>query len=76
MAANSKFRYRMLVLDNNGEETGVAEPISLALHPGTGKVFWLDRGGYGVPPKVSSKNESQFFCIYSSTVQYFFILFY
>ncbi len=54
VATSSKFRYRMLVLGNNGEETGVGAPISLALHPASGRVFWLDRGGAGVPAKVGS----------------------
>jgi len=52
-----KLKYRMLVLDSNhGNETGVAQPISIALHPNTGKLFWLDRGGSGVPAKVGKAN--------------------
>ena len=46
----------MLVLDNSKDEAGVSEPISLALHPGTGRLFWLDRGGAGVPAKIGAAN--------------------
>ena len=36
-----KLKYRMLVLDSrSGNETGVAQPIAIALHPNTGKMFW------------------------------------
>ncbi len=52
-----KFRYRMLVLGNTGNETGVSQPISIALHPSSGRMFWLDRGGDGVvPAKVARAN--------------------
>ena len=46
----------MLVLDSRGNENGVAEPISLALHPQSGRLFWLDLGGRGVPTKIGSAN--------------------
>ena len=52
-----KLKYRMLILDSrSGNETGVAQPIALALHPNTGKLFWLDRGGNGVPAKIGKAN--------------------
>ena len=46
----------MLILDSRGDENGVAEPISLALHPASGRLFWLDRGGGGIPTKIGSAN--------------------
>ena len=50
-----KFRYRMFLLGNNGNETGVAWPVSLVVHPDSGKMFWLDKGGAGgVPRKLGS----------------------
>ena len=51
-----KFRYRMLVLDNNGDENGVSQPISIVVHPTSGTLFWLDRGGKGVPAKIGTAN--------------------
>ena len=52
-----KLKYRMLIIDSrSGNETGVAQPIALALHPNTGKLFWLDRGGNGVPAKIGKAN--------------------
>ena len=53
---DGKLKYRMLILDNTGEDTGVSEPISMALHPASGRLFWLDRGGRGVPSKVGKVN--------------------
>lgn len=54
---DGKLKYRMLVLGSSGEETGVSEPIALALHPASGRLFWLDRGGKnGVSPKVGKVN--------------------
>ena len=41
---DGKTKYRMLILDSRGEDNGVAEPISLALHPASGRLFWLDKG--------------------------------
>ena len=53
----TKFRYRMLVLGNNGQATGVGQPVSMVVLPSQGKLFWLDRGGAGgVPPKLASAN--------------------
>jgi low density lipoprotein-related protein 2 len=52
-----KLKYRMLVIDSrSGNETGVAQPIALALLPKAGKLFWLDRGGNGVPTKIGKAN--------------------
>ena len=53
---DGKTKYRMLVLDSRGGEKGVAEPISLAVHPNSGQLFWLDRGGRGVPTKIGKVN--------------------
>ena len=53
---DGKTKYRMLILDSRGDENGVAEPISLALHPNSGRLFWLDAGGNGVPTKIGSAN--------------------
>ena len=37
--------------------TGVSEPISMAVYPKDGLLFWLDRGGRnGVSPKVGKVN--------------------
>ncbi len=54
---DGKLKYRMLILDSSGGgDTGVAEPISMAVHPPTGQLFWLDRGGRGVPTKIGRVN--------------------
>lgn len=50
---DGKFRYQMLVLDNNG---GVGQPVSMALHPASGRLFWADRGGKGGNAKVGKVN--------------------
>ncbi|XP_013773508.1 low-density lipoprotein receptor-related protein 2-like isoform X2 [Limulus polyphemus] len=44
--------FRTVILTNDGTEKGVAKPKSMALHPEEGKLFWLDEGGVGVPPKL------------------------
>ena len=56
VTVDRKTKYRMLVLDSRGDEKGVAEPISLAVHPQSGALFWLDRGGRGVPTKIGKVN--------------------
>ena len=54
---DGKLKYRMLVLDNRNDELGVSDPISLVVNPGSGQLFWLDRGGKGrVPTKIGSAN--------------------
>ena len=54
---DGKLKYRMLVLDNRGDDKGVSDPISLTLNPGSGQLFWLDRGGKGrVPTKIGRAN--------------------
>ena len=53
---DGKTKYRMLVLDSRGGENGVAEPISMAVNPSSGQLFWLDRGGRGVPTKIGKVN--------------------
>lgn len=49
---DGKFKYRMIVLGGNSADTGVAKPIALALDPFHGKMYWVDEGGPGVPPKI------------------------
>ncbi|XP_040583657.2 LOW QUALITY PROTEIN: low-density lipoprotein receptor-related protein 2 [Lepeophtheirus salmonis] len=51
---DGKLKYRMLILDNDGREESVADPISIVVHPGSGKLFWLDVGGPGIPSKIGS----------------------
>ena len=51
-----KLRYRMLVVDNSGEESGVAKPISIVVHPASGRLFWLDKGDGIVPAKIGGAN--------------------
>ena len=34
---DGKLKYRMMVLGNTGEETGVSDPVSMALHPASGR---------------------------------------
>ena len=53
---DGKLRYRMLVIDSNGEDTGVGQPISVVLHPGSGRLFWLDKGDGLVPAKIGAAN--------------------
>ena len=54
---DGKLKYRKMVLDSSGGETGVSEPIAMALHPASGRLFWLDRGGRnGVSPKIGKVN--------------------
>lgn len=53
---DGKLRYRMLILDNSHDEKGVAEPLAIVVHPISGRLFWLDRGGVGVPAKIGGAN--------------------
>ena len=51
-----KQKKRMVLLTNDGTEKGVAKPVSLALDPSNGKLYWFDQGGAGVPPKIGVAN--------------------
>ena len=51
---SGKLRQRMMVLDNSGIDTGVARPVSIVVHPASGGLFWLDKGGVGVPAKLGA----------------------
>ena len=51
---SGKLRQRMMVLDNRGTDTGVARPVSIVVHPASGGLFWLDKGGVGVPAKLGA----------------------
>uniref|UniRef100_H2YAY4 EGF-like domain-containing protein n=1 Tax=Ciona savignyi TaxID=51511 RepID=H2YAY4_CIOSA len=44
------------IIGNIGNETGVANPIGLAVDPQNGKLYWSDQGGDGIPPKISRCN--------------------
>ena len=46
----------MVLLTNDGTELGVANPVALALDPQNGKLYWMDKGGAGVPPKIGKAN--------------------
>ena len=53
---DGKQKQRMVLMSNNGNETGVAKPVAIALDPNMGKMYWLDQGGVGVPAKLGSAN--------------------
>ena len=44
--------YSRIILANDGSESGVAKPKSIALDPIYGYLYWLDEGGVGVPKKI------------------------
>ena len=45
-----------MILSNDGTKHGVSKPVSLALDPQNGKLYWLDQGGHKVPPKIGKAN--------------------
>nr|XP_045622888.1 low-density lipoprotein receptor-related protein 2-like isoform X5 [Procambarus clarkii] len=49
---DGKNKYQSVILDNNGNATGVGRPKSMCLDPVDGFIYWLDDGGVGVPAKV------------------------
>lgn len=53
---DGKFKYRTVILANDGNVTSVAKPRSICLDPIDGKLFWTDDGGYGVPSKIGKVN--------------------
>ena len=53
---DGKQKQRMVLISNNGNNTGVGKPVAIALDPGNGKLYWLDAGGAGVPAKVGVAN--------------------
>uniref|UniRef100_H2YAY1 EGF-like domain-containing protein n=1 Tax=Ciona savignyi TaxID=51511 RepID=H2YAY1_CIOSA len=53
---NNRQYYRRTIIGNIGNETGVANPIGLAVDPQNGKLYWSDQGGDGIPPKISRCN--------------------
>lgn len=53
---DGKFKFRTIILANDGNSTGVAKPRSICLDPSDGKVYWTDDGGFGVPPKIGKVN--------------------
>ncbi|XP_003373299.1 putative Low-density lipoprotein receptor domain class A [Trichinella spiralis] len=46
-------KYRTIILNNNDSEKGVVFPVSIALHPVMGLLFWLDEGGPSVARKLA-----------------------
>merc|ERR1719193_1506603 len=53
---DGKRKKRMVLLTNDGSDTGVANPVAMALDPENGKLYWLDEGGAGVPAKIGKAN--------------------
>lgn len=53
---DGKIKHRTIILANDGNETSVANPKAICLDPTDGKVYWLDEGGFGVPPKIAKAN--------------------
>ena len=53
---DGKRKKRMVILTNNGQDTGVAKPVAIALDPANGRLYWLDQGGAGVPAKIGVAN--------------------
>ena len=53
---DGKSKKRMVILTNDGSPTGVAKPVSVAVDPANGKIYWLDQGGAGVPAKIGKAN--------------------
>ncbi|CAL4174127.1 unnamed protein product, partial [Meganyctiphanes norvegica] len=49
---DGKKHYQSVILDNNGNATGVGKPKSMCLDPINGFLYWLDEGGPSVLPKV------------------------
>lgn len=53
---DGKRKKRMVVLTNDGSDTGVSKPVAVAVDPANGKLYWLDQGGAGVPAKIGKAN--------------------
>lgn len=53
---DGKVKHRTVILANDGNKTSVAKPKSMCLDPSEGKLYWVDDGGFGVPPKVAKVN--------------------
>lgn len=53
---DGKSKHRSVVLSNDGSQTSVAKPRSIALDPSDGKLYWLDEGGFEVPRKLAKAN--------------------
>ena len=53
---DGKRKKRTVVLTNDGTELGVGRPVAIAVDPQNGKLYWLDRGGQKVPPKIGKAN--------------------
>ncbi|KAK2724586.1 hypothetical protein QYM36_001171, partial [Artemia franciscana] len=49
---DGKFKFRSILLSNDGSETGVSKPKALAVDSLEGRFFWIDEGGSGVPRKI------------------------
>ncbi|OQV14980.1 Low-density lipoprotein receptor-related protein 2 [Hypsibius exemplaris] len=49
---NARRQIYKVVLGNNGNETGVSRPVSLAISPAEGLLFWGDNGGVNIPVKI------------------------
>lgn len=52
----AKAKPRTIILANDGNKTSVARPKAIALDPTDGKLYWVDEGGFGVPPKIGRVN--------------------
>nr|XP_026695954.1 low-density lipoprotein receptor-related protein 2-like isoform X2 [Ciona intestinalis] len=52
---NGQF-FRTTIVANIGNETGVANPIGLAVDPSKGKLYWSDQGSGIIPAKISRCN--------------------
>ena len=49
---DGKKKNRMVILTNDGTKEGIGKPVSIALDPQNGLLYWLDQGGAGVPAKI------------------------
>ena len=70
---DGKTKYRMLILDSRGEDNGVAEPISLALHPASGRLFWLDKGQIFWEGHKNFEKSSNYFSVFSNKIGRLFL---
>ena len=41
---DGKRKKRAVILNNDGQDTGVGRPVSIAVDPQNGKLYWLDLG--------------------------------
>ena len=53
---DGKRKKRAVILNNDGTENGVGRPVSIAVDPQNGKLYWLDLGSGKVPPKIGKAN--------------------